>query len=124
MTTVTKELNLLDIEDIEEAFNELVGRNITISELCCTIIYHLDNKQGFTGMSILFDYGDEWDLFDASELFERVNNELFWKGKRLAINEPCLPVKNYFNFDISTFKYFETQIRFETKVKRGNRDED
>ena len=83
MTTVTKELNLLDIEDIEEAFNALLGfeRKIPISEMDCTIIYDIDSRNGFTGKAILFDYGDEWDLFDANELFEVSNNELFWKGK-------------------------------------------
>lgn len=46
ITTVNKEYNLLDIEDIEEALSAHVGESVSISNVYCELTYFmpLDGK--------------------------------------------------------------------------------
>ena len=118
ITTVSKEYNLLDIEDIEEALSAHVGESVSISNVYCELTYFmpLDGKLiSQTPITLTF-YGDEDDddtYFEDVYSFNLFQNEKgepnYWKGKLLAINEPYLPVDLLFNFDVSAFAGFEIE---------------
>ncbi len=110
MKTITKEINLLDIADIEEAFSSYLGRKISISDVECQLAYCIPcDTEHPTGMYLDFsidgDYYDSFDLFGSED-----QNGHYWKGKQLALDEPYLHVEEIFNFDISAFKAFESWV--------------
>ena len=118
ITTVNKEYNLLDIEDIEEALSAHVGESVSISNVYCELTYFQPlggELISQTPITLTF-YGDEDDddtYFEDVYSFDLFQNEKgepnYWKGKLLAINEPYLPVDLLFNFDVSAFAGFEIE---------------
>ena len=111
MTTkvITKELNLLDIEDIESAVSKHAGREVKIGEMDCSLAYciPMDSNEpsgAYFELSGFDDEVDSYELFYDDELECHVVN-----GKPLSLDaEPWLPVEDIFNFDVSAFKSFET----------------
>lgn len=108
MKTIVKEINLLDIEDIEEAISSHLGKKVSISDVDCSLAYCIPcDTEEPSGMYIAFTIGDKsLDSFD-----------LFWdddkgchclNGKRLCLDEPWLPVEEVFHFDTSAFKSFDS----------------
>ena len=124
IATISKEYNLLNIEDIEEALSAHVGESVSISNVYCELTYFmpLDGKLiSQTPITLTF-YGDEDGdedgvYFDGVFSFDLFQNEKgepnYWKGKLLAINEPYLPVDLLFNFDVSAFAGFEIEYLLE-----------
>ena len=113
MKTITKEINLLDIEDIEEAVLNFIGRKIPISEIKCSLVYSVPADTGeASGMYLELIVDESLDYFEnpcSFDLFKNEDEEChYWKGKRLALDEPWLPVEEIFNFDISVFKSFDS----------------
>ena len=108
MTTITKEFNLLDVEDIEKALSKWFEREIKISEVDCTLIYcipcdgseqdgsYMEFNIGEEGVNSLFLFGDETD-YTKGEMVD---------GKELSYYRHCLSPKDIFNFPISRFKSF------------------
>ena len=108
MKTITKEINLLDIEDIEQALSEHLGRKVAISEVGCTLVYciPMDTEEP-NGAYLEFQVGsDECSSFDV--LYSEDEGAHCWQGKKLALDEPWLPVEEIFNFDVSAFKSFDS----------------
>ena len=118
ITTVSKEYNLLDVEDIEEALSAHVGESVSISNVYCELTYFMPlggELLSQTPITLTF-YGDEDDddtYFEDVYSFDLFQNEKgesnYWKGKLLAINEPYLPVDLLFNFDVSAFAGFKIE---------------
>ena len=107
MKTITKEINLLDIEDIEEALSEYLGRKVSIYEVDCELVYWipLDTFEpggAYLEFRIRDERCDSFDVFGDEE-------DHVWKGKKLALVEPWLPVEEIFNFDVSAFKSFDSR---------------
>ena len=105
--TITKELNLLDIEDIELALSKHYDRKISISEVKCTLVYciPLDTCE-LSGSYLEFDVGDDW--CESFELwYDEEENELLVNGKEPSFVRECLCQEDVFNFDVSVFKKFE-----------------
>ena len=110
MTTKIKELNLLDVEDIEKAISEYFEREIKLSEVECILMYCVDVDGAELGGSYLrFIVGDDecdsFDLFEDEDEGEDIVN-----GKVPSYYYDCLSPEDVFNFDVSAFKSFETLI--------------
>ncbi len=114
MTTITKELNLLDIEDIEKAASEFLEREVAISDIECVMQYGSFDEDDLTpgGIFLIFTVDDE--EFDSYELFVSDDDgEYRIDGKSLSLNAPWLPKEEIFNFDVSAFKSFETIMNYD-----------
>ena len=108
MTTITKEINLLDVSDIEQAVSKHLGRTVVISEIDCSLAYCIPMDSGeasgmYFELTIGEDFCDSFDLFYDDELEGH-----YLDGKQLCLDEPWLPVNEIFNFDISAFKSFDS----------------
>ena len=107
MKTIIKEINLFDIEDIEEMLSNYFNKKINISQVNCTLAYYMPfDTQEPDGMYIEFMVGGE--TVDTFDLFEDI--DYTWKGKKVCLKEPYLPIEEIFNFDVSLFKSFEFYI--------------
>ena len=113
MKTITREINLLDIEDIEEALSTYMNKKISISDVKCSLVYCVpaDTNEA-SGMYLEFVVDESIDFYENPSSFDIFQNENgdchYWKGKRLALDEPSLPVEEIFNFDVSAFKSFDS----------------
>ena len=109
MKTITKELNLLDEQDIENALSKALGREVRLSEVDCMLNYCIpfDTFEP-SGMYLVFKVEEEW-IYDT-DLFLDENQKYRLNGKELSLNELFLPVKEVFAFDPSAFHSFETCI--------------
>lgn len=72
MTTKIKELNLLDVEDIEGALSEYFEREIKLSEVECNLVYCVPiDGGGLCGSYLQFFAGDDecssYDLFEDED---------------------------------------------------------
>lgn len=113
MKTIVKELNLLDIEDVEEALSSYWGEKVSIANIECTLVYcpPLSDPSLSSCMYLVLAEGKKecasWDLFGEPENY-------IWKGKKLSLSEPWLPTKEIFTFDVSVFKQFkvDTEQRY------------
>ena len=110
MKTIIKELNLLDIEDIENAVSGYLGREVKVSEMDCRLEYSvpMDTMEP-SGHSLEFwigcDYCNAICFFYDEEL-----DGYYLNGKELSLNEPYHPKEEIFSFDVSEFKSFESYI--------------
>lgn len=108
MKTTVKELNLLDVEDIEQAASNFLGKPVLISQIDCSLVYCIPMDTGEpSGMYLELEVGD--DSCDSFDLFyddERDGHYL--NGKQLSLDEPWLPASEVFNFDISAFKSYNS----------------
>ena len=110
MTTITKELNLLDIQDIEEALSIYLDKEISLSDVEC-ILRRFVTEVLLLPEKIVLEFSiDEPIGYDepilSLEIFSNEKDVLYWKGRKLSLNEPFLPVEQIFNFDVSSFKSF------------------
>ena len=117
MTTITKEINLLDIEDVEEALSAYIGKKISITDVECRLAYSSPmNENKPCGMYLEFIVDENTSFLDGPSSFDIFNNDSegyhYWKGKRLALEEPWLPVNEIFNFNVSVFKSFDSWTDF------------
>ncbi|MBE6789167.1 MAG: hypothetical protein E7539_05815 [Ruminococcaceae bacterium] len=108
MKTITKEINLLDIADIEQAVSNHLGKKVTISEIDCSLAYCIPMGSGkasgmYLELTIGDDFCDSLDLFFDDEL-----NGHYLDGKPLCLDEPWLAINEIFNFDVSVFKSFDS----------------
>lgn len=103
-------LYLLAVADIEKAASEYLGETVCISEIECVFNYWKPVESAEI-LANCFDltFGDEY--FDAFDLFyDEEAEEYRLDGKRLALDEPGLPVEEIFDFDVSVFKSFNIEI--------------
>jgi len=108
MKTIVKELNLLDIEDIEQAVSNFIGEQISISQIECSLAYCIPMDTGKPiGMYLELDVGNK--SFDSFDLFynEKLKGH-YLNGKQLCLDESWLPINEIFNFDVSAFKSFDS----------------
>ncbi len=108
MKTIIKEINLIDIADIEYAVSNHLGKKVTISKIDCSLVYCIPLDSGeasgmYFELKIGEDFCDSFDLFFDDKLDGHYLN-----GKRLCLDEPWLPVNEIFNFDVSVFKSFDS----------------
>lgn len=113
MKTITKEINMLDIKDIEDALSAHTGKNISISDIECNLVYCIPLDTGKpSGMYLEFVVDENRAYYDnpsSFDIFKKDDGEShYWQGKPLALDEPWLPVNEIFNFDISAFKKFSS----------------
>ena len=110
MKTIAKELNLLDIEDIEEALSSYWERNMTIAEVECTLTYCIPGDTAIPS-SMYLDFANGDEFCDSFDLFDKEESYIFtWKDKELSLNEAWLPIEEIFAFDVSAFKQFKIDI--------------
>lgn len=113
MKTIIKEINLLDIEDIEEALSSYMGKKISIADVECRLVYCVpaDTNEA-SGMYLEFIADENTSFIDGPASFDIFKNDMdeyhYWKGKKLSLDEPWLPVEEIFNFDVSAFKSFDS----------------
>ena len=111
MKTIIKEINALEISDIEKAVSDFVEHPVKISEISCELTYWIDTDHLPTRMFLDFGfYGDANDLFYNEEL-----GDYYLDGKRLGLSEPWLPLNEIFAFDISEFGSFTSWTDLESK---------
>lgn len=113
MKTIIKEINLLDIEDVEEALSAYMGKKISIIDVECRLTYSIPMDTGEpSGMYLEFIVDENISYLDGPASFDIFKNDAedyhYWNGKRLALDEPWIPVNEIFNFDVSAFKSFES----------------
>ena len=106
MTTKIKELNLLDVEDIEKALSEYFERQIKLSEVERTLVYCVPiDCGGLCGSYLQFFAGDDecssYDLFEDEDEGKDIVNEMV-----PSYYYDCLSPEDVFNFDVSAFKSF------------------
>ena len=106
MKTIIKEINLLDIEDIEEALSSYIGKKISISDISCSITRCFSASSGNPfGLFLNFDVDGRDESID--DLFWDDDKKCHcWKGKELGWEEPYPLIEEIFNFDTSAFKSF------------------
>ena len=111
MKTITKELNLLDIEDIEKAVSKSMNREVKIGEIDCILTYCIpcstDIPDGMIMDFYITNKLDDFEVLYSFELFGDIGQDMYLNGKRLSLNEPWLPVEEIFSFDVSAFKSFD-----------------
>ena len=113
MKSIIKEMNLLDIEDIEQAVTNYTGEDASIKDIGCTLFYHLSSEDRPNGMSFVLD-DINGDFISSYDLFyDEEKKGHFLNGKRLSLDEPWLQVNEIFNFDVSAFSSFETDTEFD-----------
>ena len=103
MTTITKEINLLDVEDIEKAVSDYLEENVNISDIDCVLYHVIDTCEGFYPGGSYFELSTDDSTCDSIDLFE--NDEL--DGKPLGLGESLATKEEIFNFDVSLFRSFE-----------------
>ena len=111
MKTITKELVLLDVEDIEEAVTNFLEKDETvkISQMDCTLLYNTPTDTGITD-GMCFDITVEKDLVDAFDLFWDDDSDVYiCKGQAISLNEKALEPEDIFNFDTHLFKSFKVE---------------
>ena len=110
MKTITKELNLLDIEDIENAVSKGLCIGVKISEISCSLEYRIPCGTMLpAGHYLAFLVGNAF--CDSLNLFyDKERDGYYLDGKELSLNEPYLPVEEIFSFDVSEFKSFESCV--------------
>ena len=112
MKTIIKELNLLDIEEIEKAISSYIGhkKHISISEVNCRLVHCIPcNTEEPNGMYLDFNIDGEW--VDSVDLFWDDDKKGYYlDGKLLALTETWLSPEEIFNFDTTEFKSFDTYV--------------
>lgn len=106
--TITKELVLLDAQDIEKALSDYFKKDISISEVDCQLVYHFCQEID-EGAEAIFDFTVGDDRCDSVDLF--FNRDLvghYLNGTHLSLDDPFLPVEQLLNFDTSLFKSFDS----------------
>lgn len=108
--TVTKELNLLEIEDIEQALSDYYDKQISLANVECTLYYCIrEDTCELSDSYLRFDVGDQWcDTFDL--FYDDEEAEFVVNGKIPSFSGTCLRPEEIFNFDVSAFKKFEYGI--------------
>ena len=107
MKTIIKEINLLDIEDIEEALSSYIGKKISISDVSCSLVHCVTESDEPDGIYLEFWVGDQEEAIESLEVFwDDEKNCHGWKGKVLDWDNSWPSIEELFNFDISAFKSF------------------
>ncbi len=108
--TVKRKLNLLDAADIEAALSDYFEREISISEVKCTLNYCIPEDTCELDDSYLeFEVGDDWcDSFDL--WYDDDEEEVLVDDVVPSFAEACLRPDEIFSFDVSEFESFECVI--------------
>ena len=108
MTTVTKKLVLLDVDDIEEAVSAYFGEEVNIGEMECILTYFVPMDEGIPN-GMVFDILVNKQPVDAFDLFMDDDDSCvyIYKDKEISLNEAFLEPKDIFNFDTKLFKSFK-----------------
>ena len=108
--TITKELNLLDVKDIEAALSDYFERKISISKVNCILKYCIPEDTSELDDSYLeFEVGDDWcDSYDL--WYNDEEEELLVNGSVPSFAGTCLRPEEIFNFDVSAFESFECEV--------------
>ena len=100
----------LSISDIESAASAFLNRLVSISEITCTLIYVISKSTGIPkemhlGMSVGDTEFTSLDLF-----FDQQRKSYFFKGKQLALDDAWRSEEEIFEFNVSKFKEFNTEV--------------
>lgn len=111
MKTIVKEINLLDIEDIEKAVSHFFGEEISIADIDCELIYHVDfDKEepfNYDEMVLSFTYCDD-DCLSSDLFWDEELDGYALNGKILWVKGEFRPVNEIFSFDVSAFNSFDS----------------
>ena len=113
MKTITKEINLLEIEDIEKAVSDYSGVQQSIADIGCTLFYHIVDGYIPNGMSFVLDDIDGEFISSYDLFYDEGKKGHFLNGKQLSLDEPWLSESEVFNFDVSAFSSFETDTELD-----------
>ena len=110
--TATKEVNVLERFDIEQALSKRLGRMVDISDVECRLTYFID-KDSFEFDGMTLDFTVDENSCDSIDLFSNADGDYHYiDGKKLCLDEPWLCKDDIFAFDVSLFKYFDTGVEF------------
>ena len=110
MKTITKEINLLEIEDIEQVLSGWFDTEVKIGEVECRLAHCVPADTGEpNGAYLEFQIGGK---FCASYdiLYDDDLDGHYLNGKRLSLDEPWAAEDEIFAFDVSVFKSFVAWI--------------
>ena len=106
MKTITKEINVLEIEDIEKAVSDFFGEEVKLNELDCTLTYWIAFPDfSPDGMSLKFN-SPKGICYSADLFYDKKGGCYYLDGKLLGLSAHWLPVNEIFAFDVSEFKSF------------------
>ena len=108
MKTITKEYVVLEQKDIEEVVSAFIGREVSISEINCCLMYYFNVETCMPhGMELVFEIGGEYvDSYDV--LYDKEKRVYCYNGKILSLDEDFLQPDCIFGFDTKLFKKFTT----------------
>ncbi len=110
MKTITKEINLLEIEDIEQVLSKYFGTAVKIGEVECRLARCIPIDTGepqgaYLEFRTAGKFCDSYDVLYNDDL-----DGHYLKGKRLSLDEPWASEGEIFAFDVSVFKSFVAWI--------------
>ena len=115
MKTITKKYNALEIEDIENAVSEYIGKDVKISDIKCILEHCIPLDEGVpSGQILIFMVdGDEENPYgfhcDSIDLWDGEDGH-FLNGKQLALDEDWASADMIFAFDTDEFKSFDEEV--------------
>lgn len=109
-TTKREEEEQLSKSDIEDAASKYLKRHVSISDITCTLIYVIPKSTG-TPKEMHLDMAVGNEEFTSLDLFFDENRRAyFFKGRHLALDGAWRSEEEIFEFDVSLFKEFNTEV--------------
>ena len=98
----------LGLQDVEYAVSAYLKKQVSIADICCTLVYVIPASTGEPQEMHLAMTVDTKE-FSSLDLmfFDKKRQTYCMHGKRLALDLPWMPVEEIFSFDVSLFKSFE-----------------
>lgn len=110
MKTINKELNLLEISDVEKILTEYFGKPISISDVECELTYGIPFRRKYPDAMFLTFTVDGERFESIEEFYDWDTGVNVYDGKRLSLSEPFLLKEDIFAFDVSAFKSFDIWV--------------
>ena len=114
MKTIIKEINVLEIDDIENAIFKFLGERVKINEIDCLLTYWIDVAD-FSPNGMSLEFKSTKGNCSAYDLFydEKIDGCYYLDGKLLGLSLRWLPSSEIFSFDTSAFKSFSVSTNYE-----------
>jgi len=112
MVTITQELNLLEIEDLESALSKHYGKEIKLSDVNCTLVHCIPMDTGHpSGQYLEITVEGEEDETDSLDLFFDYDlHGHFLDGKELSLDEEWAIEVEIFAFSVSEFHSYDSYV--------------
>jgi hypothetical protein len=100
----------LSKSDIEDAASKYLKRRVSISDITCTLIYVIPKSTGVPKeMHLDMAVGNE-EFTSLDLFFDENRRAYFFKGRNLALDGAWRSEEEIFEFDVSLFKEFNTEV--------------